>query len=158
MGAVPKEEKRRRIKANEEKWSPNLVDAGWTLVPSIILEQQQALGLDPLDVNVLLQIARHWWIPGQPPYPSIATIAECVGRSVDTVQRRITSLKERGIIEVEHRFNKYGGQTSSAYSFDGLIEKATPYAIDRIEEKREKAAAKKRKSSWSKRGLSVVGD
>jgi hypothetical protein len=30
-------------------------------------EYQQALGLDPLDVKILLHIASHWWKPAEKP-------------------------------------------------------------------------------------------
>ncbi len=41
------------------------MDAGWTAIPSIILDKQHALGLDPIDVNILLQLAKHWWFNGK---------------------------------------------------------------------------------------------
>ena len=41
---VTKKEKQERLRRNEEKWTPALMDAGWTVIPSIILERQQALG------------------------------------------------------------------------------------------------------------------
>jgi hypothetical protein len=51
----------RVLRRNEEKWTAPLMDAGWTAIPSIILDKQHALGLDPVDVNILLQLAKHWW-------------------------------------------------------------------------------------------------
>ncbi len=45
------------------------------VLPSIILEKQHALGLDAIDVNILLQLARHWWYRDNPPHPSKASIA-----------------------------------------------------------------------------------
>src|SRR5260221_14701929 len=101
---VPKRqaENTKRLRANEEKWGEPFVDAGWTLIPSTILERQRALELDPVDLNILLQLARHWWQAGNPPRPAIKTIAECIGKSVSTVQRRLKKLERDGLITIEH--------------------------------------------------------
>lgn len=42
-------------------------------------------------------------------------LAEMLGRSVKTVDRCIQDLRERGVIEVEMRFDERGGQMASAY-------------------------------------------
>ena len=55
---VTKAEQAARLKRNEEKWSPALMEPGWTVIPSIILEKQHALGLDAIDVNILMHLAR----------------------------------------------------------------------------------------------------
>lgn len=55
------EENERQLKVNERKWTKTLMDAGWTVLPSIILDRQQALGLEPTDVNILLHLAKYWW-------------------------------------------------------------------------------------------------
>jgi predicted transcriptional regulator len=149
-------ENARRLRANEEKWGVTLVDAGWTLIPSTILERQQALGLDPVDLNILLQLARYWWQAGNPPRPAINTIALCVGRSQSSVQRRLKKMERDGLIEIEHRFDeRHGGQTSSNYYFRGLIKAASPYAEETLEDRqrnREEAAAKRfRKAPRKKR-------
>ena len=67
MPPKQKTENAERIRRNEEKWTRTLMDAGWTVLPSIILEKQHALGLDAVDVNILLQLARHWWYKDNPP-------------------------------------------------------------------------------------------
>src|SRR5687767_13383765 len=135
MGAAKsRSENARHLRANESKWGLTLVEAGWTLVPSTLLERQQALGLDPVDLNILLQLARHWWQPGNPPRPAISTIAECIGKSVSTVQRRLKRLERDGLIQIEHRYHeRHGAQLASYYRFHGLIEAATPYAEEAIE-------------------------
>jgi hypothetical protein len=35
--------------------------AGWSAIPNIIIEKQRALGLDALDVNILLHLIQYWW-------------------------------------------------------------------------------------------------
>jgi hypothetical protein len=61
------------LRTIEERWTKALTDAGWTAIPQVFLTHQRRLGLDPLDLNILLQLAKHWWDPGNPPFPSTAT-------------------------------------------------------------------------------------
>src|SRR5258708_36675551 len=113
--AFRKAEQSERLRRNEEKWSRTLMDAGWTVLPSIILEKQHALGLDAVDVNILLQLARYWWFSEKPPYPSKAAIAECINIDPSTVRRHIARMEEAGFIRREARFDKqFGGQDSTS--------------------------------------------
>lgn len=143
---VPKKKPKpdEKLRENEKKWGRNLVKVGWTLVPSTILERQQELGLDPIDLNILLQIARYWWKAGQPPFPAISSIARCIGRSISTVQRRPKTMETRGLITIEHRYDEsHGGQTSSRYIFNGLIEVASRLANETLEERQLKRTERK---------------
>ena len=128
--AVTKTQQNERLKRNEEKWSRALMEPGWTVLPSIILEKQDALGLDAIDVNILLQLARHWWYSDNPPYPSKAALAKCIGVDPSTIRRHIARMEAIGFIKREERFTKrkFGGQDTNKYHFDGLIKAATPYA------------------------------
>jgi predicted transcriptional regulator len=128
-----KTENAERLRRNEEKWTPTLMAAGWTVLPSIILEKQHALGLDAVDVNILLQLARHWWYKDNPPYPSKSTIALCIGVDPSTVRRHIARMETAGFIKRQSRFDsKYGGQQTNIYHFTGLIKEATPFAQESL--------------------------
>jgi DNA-binding Lrp family transcriptional regulator len=149
--AATKAEQTDRLKRNEEKWSGTLMDAGWTVLPSIILEKQHALGLDAIDVNILLHLARHWWYSDNPPHPSKAAIAKCMNISTSTVRRHIARMESDGFIQREARYNKKygGGQETNAYLFDGLIKAAAPHALEYIalrdRQRTEDAARRSRK-------------
>lgn len=67
------------VRHNEQKWSKQLLAAGWSLIPNVLLERQQALGLDAVDINIILHLVRHWWYSEKLPHPSKRTIAECMG-------------------------------------------------------------------------------
>jgi predicted transcriptional regulator len=130
---LTKAEESKRLRRNEEKWSSILMEAGWTVLPSIILEKQHALGLDAIDINILLQLARYWWYSDNPPHPSKASIAECLNVDRSTVRRHIARMEADGFIRREARFNpRYGGQETNVYYFDGLIKAATPHATEFI--------------------------
>ena len=132
-----KNEQQQHLRANEKKWTKPLLAAGWTLIPSVILERQRAFGLDAVDLNILLQLARYWWFSDNPPHPSKQAIAECMNVSKSTVQRRIARLEAAGLIQREPRYGAPGGgQQTNAYHFDGLIKEALPFAEEAVAARR----------------------
>lgn len=129
-----------QVHQNARKWGAAW-RAGWTGVPSTLLQRQQALGLDPLDLNILLQLFDHWWQYERLPWPSKATIAERVGCSPRTVQRRITEMEREGLLTREKRI----GQTT-VYHFDGLIKAVNKFAEEVLEERRERAERRRERA------------
>ena len=143
--ATPAEKKKtdavKAIKTNEKKWGKKLMDAGWTAFPSIIVEKQNALGLDALDVNIILYLSTYWWESENKPHPSKKTIAEAIGVTPRTVQRRIADLEKAGFIRREYRPDKDKGNKSNKYHFDGLIEAVEQFAQEKLESIEERRAA-----------------
>lgn len=117
---------------NELKWGRDLLAAGWTVMPSILLEKQHALGLRPIDINVLLQLLKHWWTADSLPYPSKETLAKAMDVSPRTVQRSIAFMEELGFVE---RKKRPGPQGTNEISFNGLISKLRPHAREAAEER-----------------------
>jgi len=135
------------LRRNEEKWGKELIEAGWTLLPSTILERQQALGLDPMDINILLHLIRHWWYADRLPYPSKRVIAECIGIDESTVRKRIQRLEVAGLVKRIARKHPIFGRDTNAYDLAGLVAEATPYAIEAIETRnRDKKAKAERRT------------
>jgi len=132
----------RQPNRNEAKWTKPLCDAGWTAIPNIIFERQQALGLDALDINIILHIASYWWEPHNKPYPSKVTIANAMGVWPRTVQRHIARLEKGGLIRrIERRTSRAGSKTN-IYDLDGLIRAATPYAYEKMQDQAIQRAAR----------------
>lgn len=133
----------------ERKWGKRIIEAGWVALPSVFLQRQQAFGLDPLDLNIILQIADHWWERENLPFPSKNTIAKRIGVDARTVQRHIAQMEKDGLIRRIPRHHSSGGSRTNIYSFDGLIREAEPYAQeilnDREKRKREKSSRDTRK-------------
>jgi len=140
---------REGLRRNEQKWTVTLLNAGWSMIPNIILERQKALGLDAKDVNILLHLVRHWWYAEQLPYPSKRTIAECMGISPDTVRRRIKKMEAAGYIRRQKRSDPRCGQQSNCYDISGLIRECQPFALEAIQSRQtrrqEDAERRKRK-------------
>jgi len=129
---------RQSLKTNEEKWSKTLMDAGWIGFPAVIVERQLVLGLDALDLNILLHLANHWWTKDNKPYPSKKSIAEALAVTPRTVQRRIARMEQDGLLRREERRIRGKGSRTNRYHLDGLIKEATGYAEEKLEKSQER--------------------
>jgi hypothetical protein len=117
----------------KQKWTAPLIDAGYNSIPQVFFNYQRELGLDIVDFNIIGQLSSFWWLPSNVARPSKATIAERIGRSPRTVQRRIRKLQDSGKIRCIARPGR-----PNIYLFDGLIKEATKYALAMIKEQRER--------------------
>lgn len=111
------------VKMNAEldaKWGEIIKGAGggWTAVPNFLLKMQSELGLKPLEMNVLINLIRFWWVPEKAPFPAPEKMANEIGVSERTIYRALSSLEESGFIK---RINEEGKATQ--YELLGLIEK-----------------------------------
>jgi hypothetical protein len=147
------------LQVNEKKWTPTLMKAGWTVLPNVLFERQQALGLDPLDINIVLHLASYWWNEQGKPHPSKVTIAKAIGVTPRSVQRRIAALEKDRLIRREERRLPNKNNKTNIYHLDGLIKEATPYALEKIQEMKEKAALRSaRAARKGKPKLKLVKD
>ena len=120
-GLLPEEVS--RLIENRRQWGSFLLSTGWTVVPNIIIEQQRALGLDSLDINILLHMVSNWSSDGSK-HISKATIAKAMGVAPRTVQRRIAALEAASLIRREERQLPRIGSTTNVYHLDGLLNAA----------------------------------
>jgi DNA-binding HxlR family transcriptional regulator len=144
----------------DQRWGKEIIEGiGFTAIPSVILERQEALGLEPVDLNLILQLVFHWRERDRLPYPSKATLARRIGVSARTVQRRIAALEARGFVHRHERKNRHGGNDSNEYSLEGLIEKTKPYAEEHraLKRKRDRDNDDERKSLHRKHAAPFGG-
>ena len=128
--------------AIKQRWGNTVIEAGngWTAIPNFLLERQQALRIDPVQLNILLVLMKYWWNRGEEPYPSKKTIAEIVNRDRDTVRKHLKDLEDKGLIERIERYKPVsdgGGQTSNEYSLEGLIKKLSELADTEVKEQKQ---------------------
>jgi hypothetical protein len=83
-----------QIPAASAKWGDAL-EMGFVIVPGVLIRAQAKLGLDAVDLAVLLNILLHWWTPGDWPYPQPRVLANRIGVSTRTIERRLESLEKR---------------------------------------------------------------
>ncbi len=110
------------------KWG-EIANAGFQILPDIILKQQKALGLNPADMLVLINLSSYWWYADKKPFPRPRTIASRMGVDVRTVQRSLKKLEAQGLIEKKTTLHKELGE-QKVFDLQGLIKKLTPYALD----------------------------
>jgi DNA-binding transcriptional ArsR family regulator len=142
--AVPKENPKQQLKRNEIKWTKLVMDAGYTMFPSVIILRQHALKLDSVDLNIILYLAMRWWYPERLPYPTKASMAETMRLTPRTVQRHLARLEKLGYIARMPRYSgEHKGQQANHYDLAGLIAKLAPFAQEEIDlkeaNKREQA-------------------
>lgn len=130
------------LRTNEKKWTKPLMDAGWTALPSVIIENQKQLGLNPLDLNIIVYLASKWWTAEGKPYPSKNTMAKAMDVHPRTIQKHIAALEAAGYIRREERRSEVGSKTN-IYHLDGLIKAAKPFADEKVAEIKDKSAMAK---------------
>ncbi len=134
------------LRTNEKKWTKPLMDAGWTALPSVIIENQRQLGLEPLDLNIVVYLASKWWTAEGKPFPSKSTMAKAMNVHPRTIQKHIAGLEGAGYIRREERRTETGSRTN-IYHLDGLIEAAAPFAAEKLAEMRNKSELAKRREN-----------
>ncbi len=146
------------VKINEEKWSKELMAAGWTVLPSVILEKQHALGLDAIDMNIIAHLSIYWWKKSNLPHPSVATIAKAIGVKPRTIQKHIKAMEASGFIMRHERRQKGQGSKTNLYSFEGLIKAVTPYAKEKLAAIAERSKKDADRVARKKPKLALVKD
>lgn len=106
---------------SEDLWTAAVIERGYSVVPHLLLWGQARLGISPDEMNVLLQIISHRWNAAENPWMSKAKIAQRMGRAPRTVQRHLTSLEKKGLVERCERFKAHKGQDANGYAIGGLI-------------------------------------
>lgn len=140
-------------KALEKKWGEKTIKVeGWTGFPNLLLERQQALKLDPIKLNILLVLMKHWWRGNDWAYPSKQTIADIIGRDRSTVQKHIREMEKQGLISRGKRHHSSGGQSTNLYDLSGLVTKLQKFA-DELAATKEK---RKEEDGRKRRGRAVV--
>jgi predicted transcriptional regulator len=81
----------------QEKWGTAL-EAGFLVIPTVLIHAQSKLGLDSIDLAVLLNLITHWWEKGAYPFVAPKTIAKRVGVDTRTIERHLKKLEDNGFI------------------------------------------------------------
>lgn len=106
--------------AAARKWG-EAARGGFQILPDVLVKNQAALGLNAVELVVLINLTMHWWYPDQHPYPRSTTIAQRMGVDVRTIQRALAHLGELGLIE-RIKVTETSGD-SAQISLSGLVAK-----------------------------------
>ena len=86
------------LRATFDKWGDSL-NAGFQLLPDVLLRNQRKIGLTATDLVVLINILMQWWFRDRHPFPKTSTIAGRMGASPRTVQRSLNRLEKLGLLQ-----------------------------------------------------------
>jgi DNA-binding MarR family transcriptional regulator len=92
--------------------------ARWQVILNVLVRAQTQLGLDAVDIVVLLNLNMHWWRKEDFPFPRPTIIAKRMGVCKRTVERRIEKLVKAGLLE-RLPLTKEGNLRR--YKLDGLV-------------------------------------
>lgn len=126
------------------RWGRVNAAAGWTALPSVLFQRQQALGLDPMDINIILHLLGPWWDADQYPFLGVSHMAKAIGVDRRTIQRRIEAMEKGGYIKRMPQY-KDKRQQSNRYNLSGLVkacERFSQEAIDDAEQRKKERAAR----------------
>jgi len=147
----PPGSKKPRSEAIAQKWGKACHDTGWTAVPNILIQRQKSLGLEPIDINILLHLMAYWWQDEKMPHPSKNTLAQSIGVSPSTIRRRIKGMEAGGLIKrIERRRDNNRSETNE-YDLSPLRDVLKPYAEEELAERRRNSAAKKQRKTTVRR-------
>jgi DNA replication protein DnaD len=110
----------------DTKWSlsvrfgDDLLTAGFTAAPNLILDHYAELGITAAEMMFCLHIWQFWW-RGADPYPSLATIAERMGIKHRQAQNYTKSLRDKGFLRTETRIIDGVGKSTNEYDFEPLL-------------------------------------
>jgi DNA-binding MarR family transcriptional regulator len=130
-----------------KRWTKGVINFGWTGIPNILIENQQRIGLNPIQLNILIILLKHWWEHSNHPFPSKKKIAEITGRDKSTIQRNIRDMEKRNLIERVRRDRASGGQDTNRYDLTPLVEVLKLLAKEQkeLDEKREEEDGRRRR-------------
>lgn len=104
-----------------QRWGAEVVAAGWTPIPSLLLRHARDLGLRSTDIVLIVALEDFRWEEvNDVVYPSRGKLAAIIGTGLSALDATVKRLECAGLIEVHTRHRSGGWQTSNGYSREGL--------------------------------------
>ena len=126
--------------STERIWGKPVLSHGYTGIPSILIQGQQRLGINALQMNIIIQLLDFWRDPARKPFPTTRQIAPRVGVTEKTIQSNIRQLEKAGLIFRQQRKTASGDWNSNIYDLICLVErvaKMEPDFADARQKRRE---------------------
>lgn len=130
-------------KASERKYGKPVMDLGFCIVPSLLMQAQARLGINPVQFNIIMHLADIWWDASQRPWPKKQLLAERMGMSERQIQRQIAELEKAGLVQRIERTRPGRGKTSNEYDLSGLVKKLRALEPEFSEMRKENKARRR---------------
>ncbi len=137
----PKETSK-KASSTERIWGKAVYKHGYAGIPSILIQAQQRLGINPMQMNIIIQLLDSWFDPGRKPFPAKKALANRIGVTEKTIQINVRALEKAGLIRREMRKTAAGDWNSNVYHLDGLIAKVQALEPEFAAEKKKRKDAK----------------
>jgi len=134
-------------KASEKKFGKPVMDLGFSIVPSLLMQAQERIGINPVQFNIIMHLFDFWWEADRKPYPTKKRLAERMNMSERQIQRQISELENAGLVKRIYRTRPGRGKTSNEYDMSGLVAKLKELESEFREVKEEN---KKRRDNVTK--------
>jgi DNA-binding transcriptional regulator YhcF (GntR family) len=134
-----------RISSTEIIWGKAVLSHGYTGIPSILIQAQVRLKLNPVKMNIVVQLLDYWRNPDRKPFPSKKELAERIDITTKTVQNNIRAMEKDGLIERVARYTRHGDPDSNVYNLDGLVKRLQEEIEPAFAELRRKKQEDKRR-------------
>ena len=103
----------------------DILDAGFTSVPNILLRYRANLGIKPKHLSLIIDIMSFKWDKDSP-FPSYSTLAHRAGIEERSIKRITQDLEELNLLIKDPRFDEEtGAQITTIFDFRPLIKKLT---------------------------------
>ncbi len=133
--------------SNSKKWGDANMKAGWTCIPNILIHRQKTLGIDAIDLNILLHLITYWWEDENLPHPSKDTLAKSIGVSASTIQRHIRGMEAAQLIKRIIRRKSGDRNDTNLYDLTPLKAILEPHALVELEARKSSRDKKRERQT-----------
>lgn len=137
----PKEASK-KASSTERIWGKAVYKHGYAGIPSILIQAQQRLGINSMQMNIIIQLLDYWFEPSRKPFPMKKELANRIGVTEKTIQNNIRALEQAGLIQRQMRKTAAGDWNSNIYHLDGLLAKVQALEPEFAAEKKKRKEAK----------------
>lgn len=111
----------RNLSSTEKIWGKAVYGHGYAGIPSMLIQAQRRLGINPMQMNIIIQLLDYWREPSRKPFPTKRELAQRMDVTEKTIQNNTRKLERAGLLLREQRKTAAGDWNSNIYHLEGLV-------------------------------------